>query len=145
MVCALPPSVSLEVKPVNMRHAAEMEGAIAVFARSPEGGLVVTSSAFAVHHRELIIALAARHKLPAVYYRRYFATSARLLTSPTSIGAPPAMSIASLRGSSRASCRCRRRQAAFSSRVISTGTADRERRSRPRPCGRRVGCSDSRA
>ena len=80
MVCALPPSVSLEVKPVNMRHAAEMEGAIAVFARSPEGGLVVTSSAFAVHHRELIIALAARHKLPAVYYRRYFTTSGGLFS-----------------------------------------------------------------
>jgi putative ABC transport system substrate-binding protein len=80
VIQSVAPSVSLEVKPVNMRHAAEMEGAIAVFARSPEGGLVVTSSAFALHHRELIIALAARHKLPAVYYRRYFATSGGLFS-----------------------------------------------------------------
>jgi ABC-type uncharacterized transport system substrate-binding protein len=63
-----------------MRDAAEMQGDIAAFARSPTGGLVVTSSALALHHRELIIALAARHKLPAVYYRRYFITSGGLIS-----------------------------------------------------------------
>ena len=50
------------------------------FARSPNGGLVVTSSAFAAIHRNLIITLAARHRLPAVYYRRLFATSGGLIS-----------------------------------------------------------------
>jgi hypothetical protein len=59
-----------------VREAGEIERAIAAFARSPNGGLVVTSSALAVRHRELIIALAARHKLPAIYYRRYWIASA---------------------------------------------------------------------
>jgi ABC-type uncharacterized transport system substrate-binding protein len=67
---------SSEVSPVNVREAGEIERAIAAFARSPNGGLVVTSSALAVRHRELIIALAARHKLPAIYYRRYWIASA---------------------------------------------------------------------
>src|SRR6516162_628220 len=48
--------------------------------RDANGGLVVTSSALAVRHRELIIALAARHKLPAVYYRRYFVASGGLVS-----------------------------------------------------------------
>jgi ABC-type uncharacterized transport system substrate-binding protein len=71
-------SVGVEVSPVNVREAGEIEHAIAAFARSPNGGLVVTSSALAVRHRELIIALAARHKLPAIYYRRYWITSGGL-------------------------------------------------------------------
>ena len=50
------------------------------FARSPTGGLLVTSSALALHHREQIIALAAHHKMPAVYYRRYFITSGGLIS-----------------------------------------------------------------
>jgi putative tryptophan/tyrosine transport system substrate-binding protein len=74
------PSVGLEVKPINMRNAAEIEGAIAAFARSPTGGLVVTSSSSALHYREHIIALAVRHKLPSVYYRRYFTTSGGLMS-----------------------------------------------------------------
>jgi putative ABC transport system substrate-binding protein len=61
-----------------MRDAGGIEGAIAAFARSPNGGLILTASALAVVHRELIIALAARHKLPAIYYRRYFAVSGGL-------------------------------------------------------------------
>jgi putative ABC transport system substrate-binding protein len=80
VIQSVAPSVGLEVKPINMRNAAEMEGAIAAFARSPTGGLVLTSSSFALHHREQIIALAARHKLPSVYYRRYFATSGGLIS-----------------------------------------------------------------
>jgi putative ABC transport system substrate-binding protein len=80
VIQSVAPSVGLEVKPINMRDAAEMEGAIAAFARSPGGGLVVTSSSLALHHRELVIALAARHKLPAVYYRRYFITSGGLVS-----------------------------------------------------------------
>jgi putative ABC transport system substrate-binding protein len=80
VIQSVAPSVGLEVKPINMRDAAEMQGDIAAFARSPTGGLVVTSSALALHHRELIIALAARQKLPAVYYRRYFITSGGLIS-----------------------------------------------------------------
>ena len=80
VIQSVAPSVRLEVKAIHMRHAAEMEDAIAAFARTPEGGLVITSSAMALHHRELIIELAARYKLPAVYYRRYFTTSGGLIS-----------------------------------------------------------------
>ena len=80
VIQSVAPSVGLEVKPINMRNAAEMEGAITAFARSPTGGLVVTSSSSALHYREQIIALAARHKLPSVYYRRYFTTSGGLMS-----------------------------------------------------------------
>ena len=80
VIQSVAPSVGLEVKPINMRNAAEIEGAIAAFARSPTGGLVVTSSSSALHYREHIIALAARHKLPSVYYRRYFTTSGGLMS-----------------------------------------------------------------
>ena len=62
----------MEVSPVNVRDAAEIERAVAAFARSPNSGLIVTTSALAVVHRDLIITLAARHKLPAVYYERNF-------------------------------------------------------------------------
>ena len=61
------PSLGVEVSPVNMRDAGEIERAITAFARSPNGGLIVTASALAVVHRDLIVTLAARHKLPAVY------------------------------------------------------------------------------
>jgi putative ABC transport system substrate-binding protein len=70
----------VEVSPVSLRDAGEIERSLGAFARSPNDGLVVTSSALTLHHRELIIALAARHKLPAVYYRRYFATSGGLIS-----------------------------------------------------------------
>ena len=66
---AVAPSLGVEVSPVNMRDAGEIERAIAAFARAPNGGLIVTASGLAALHRDLIIALAARHKLPAVYYR----------------------------------------------------------------------------
>ena len=61
------PSLGVEVSPVNVRDAGEIERAVAAFARSPNGGLIVTASALAAVHRDLIITLAARHKLPAVY------------------------------------------------------------------------------
>ena len=62
------PSLGMEVIPVNVRDAAEIERAIAAFARSPNGGLIVTGSPLASAHRDLIITLAARHKLPAIYF-----------------------------------------------------------------------------
>jgi putative tryptophan/tyrosine transport system substrate-binding protein len=73
-------SVGVEVSPVNVRDGGEIERAVAAFARSPNAGLVVTSSALVVSHRELIIGLAARHKLPAVYYRRRFVDDGGLIS-----------------------------------------------------------------
>jgi putative tryptophan/tyrosine transport system substrate-binding protein len=80
VIQSVAPSVGVEVSPVSMRDAGEIERAVAAFARSPNGGLVVTSAGLAVRHRDLIIALAARHKLPAVYYRRYFVASGGLIS-----------------------------------------------------------------
>jgi ABC-type uncharacterized transport system substrate-binding protein len=73
-------SLGVEVSPVNVRDAGEIERAVTAFARSAHGGLIVTSSPGAVIHRDLIIALAARHKLPAVYYRRHFVASGGLIS-----------------------------------------------------------------
>src|SRR5262249_17620788 len=64
------PSLGIEASPVNVRDAGELERAIAAFARSPHGGLILTASARSAVHRNLIAMLAARYKLPAVYYRR---------------------------------------------------------------------------
>jgi putative ABC transport system substrate-binding protein len=64
---AVAPSLGMEVSPVNVRDASEIERAIAAFARSANGGLIVTGSASATVHRKWIITLAAQHKLPAVY------------------------------------------------------------------------------
>src|SRR5262249_53808015 len=66
------PSLRVEVNPINMRDAGEIERAVTIFARSPGGGLVVVASPVATRHRDLIIKLAARHKLPAIYYERFF-------------------------------------------------------------------------
>jgi ABC-type uncharacterized transport system substrate-binding protein len=68
---AVAPLLRVEVNPVNVRDAGEIERAVAIIARSPNSGLIVTTlGGGAVVHRDLIIALAARHKLPAVYYER---------------------------------------------------------------------------
>ena len=72
-------AVAIEVSPVNMGDATEIERSIATFARSPNGGLIMTGSALAIVHRDLTIALAARHRLPAVYYDRYFAVAGGLI------------------------------------------------------------------
>jgi putative ABC transport system substrate-binding protein len=74
------PSFGVEVTPVNMRDAGEIERAIAGFARSPNGGLILTAGPLGTIHRELIVTLAARHKLPAVYYERYFVTGGGLIS-----------------------------------------------------------------
>jgi putative ABC transport system substrate-binding protein len=77
---AVAPSLRVEVSPVSMRNAGEIERAITAFARSSNGGLIVTASGFATLHRDLIITLAARHKLPAVYYERSFVTGGGLIS-----------------------------------------------------------------
>jgi putative ABC transport system substrate-binding protein len=77
---AVAPSLRVEVNPVNVRDAGEIERAVAAFARSPNGGLIVTTTAFAQLHRDLIITLAARHKLPVVYSERFFVTAGGLIS-----------------------------------------------------------------
>ena len=64
---AVAPSFGVEVTPINVRDTDEIERAIAAFARTSNDGLIVTASALAVFHRDLIVTLAARHKLPTVY------------------------------------------------------------------------------
>jgi len=73
-------SLGLELIAVNPREASEIERAIAAFARTSNGGLITTGSALATIHRDLIIGLAAKHKLPAVYYRRVFPASGGLIS-----------------------------------------------------------------
>jgi putative ABC transport system substrate-binding protein len=79
-VQAVAPSLGIEVSPINVRDPSEIERGIAAFARSPNGGLVVTGSALTAIHRGLIVSLAARHKLPAVYFARYIVTEGGLIS-----------------------------------------------------------------
>jgi putative ABC transport system substrate-binding protein len=80
---AVAPSLRVEVTPVNMRDAPEINRAVATFARSPNGGLIVLATAAATLHRDLIIGLAARHKLPAIYTLRAFVVSGGLVSYGT--------------------------------------------------------------
>ena len=73
-------SVGVEVTPISLVDASEMESGLATFARSPNAGLIITGSALTVVRRDLIIALAARHRLPAVYYDRYFISAGGLIS-----------------------------------------------------------------
>ena len=77
---AVAPSLGVEVIPVNMRNAGEIEQSVETFARSPNGGLIPVGSAAVVRHRELILTLAARHKLPAVYRERFFVAAGGLMS-----------------------------------------------------------------
>jgi putative ABC transport system substrate-binding protein len=79
-VQAVAPSLGVELNPVDVRDAGEIERAITAFARAGNGGLIVTSSALATRHRNLIITLAARHKLPAIYAGRWFVSDGGLLS-----------------------------------------------------------------
>jgi putative ABC transport system substrate-binding protein len=74
------PSFGVELTPLGVRDAGEIERGITAFARGSNGGLIVTASTLATLHRELIITLATRHKLPAVYYFRFFATAGGLIS-----------------------------------------------------------------
>jgi putative ABC transport system substrate-binding protein len=80
VIQAAAPALRVEVAPVNMRDAGEIERAIEAFARSPNGGLIVTASGAANMHRDLIVALATRHKLPGVYYERFFVAAGGLIS-----------------------------------------------------------------
>jgi ABC-type uncharacterized transport system substrate-binding protein len=80
VIQAMAPSLRVEVNPVNTRNAHEIERDVAAFARLPNGGLIITASLAAIRYRELIVALAARHKLPAVYWASFFVTSGGLIS-----------------------------------------------------------------
>jgi putative ABC transport system substrate-binding protein len=74
------PSLGVDVSAVNVRDAGEMERGIATFGRQPNGGLVTLGSPVTLDHRDLIVTLAARHRLPAIYTTRYFVTSGGLMS-----------------------------------------------------------------
>ncbi len=86
VIQAVAPSFGVEVRPVDARDAGEIERGITAFARGSNGGLIVLGSGLAIFHRQLIITLAARHRLPAVYAFRYFVTGGGLISyGPDSI------------------------------------------------------------
>ena len=70
----------MDLSPVDVRDAGEIERAVTGFARGSNGGVIVTGSAFGIVHRKLITTLAARHKLPAVYSARYYVTAGGLIS-----------------------------------------------------------------
>src|SRR6266566_2727829 len=80
VIQAVAPSLRVEVNPINVGGAAEIESAVAAFARAPNGGLIATGGGRIRFHRDLIVKLAARHKLPAVYYDRVFVDSGGLIS-----------------------------------------------------------------
>jgi putative ABC transport system substrate-binding protein len=80
VIQAMAPSLRMEVNPINMSDAGEIERAVAAFARSPNGGLILTPSGPAFVHRDLLITLAARHKLPVVYNERSFVAAGGLVS-----------------------------------------------------------------
>src|SRR5262249_57918075 len=94
------PSLAIELAPTPVENAGDIDRVIISFARKPNGGLVVMPGT-AIEYRDLVIALAARHRLPAVYYARFFVTAGGLLSprlyyfspvSPRPAPPPPALS-----------------------------------------------------
>jgi putative ABC transport system substrate-binding protein len=81
VIQSVAPSVGVEVIPINLlRDAAEIKREVAAFAQSANGGLISTASALSGVHRDLIITLAAEHKLPAVYHERNYVTAGGLIS-----------------------------------------------------------------
>jgi putative ABC transport system substrate-binding protein len=80
VIQAAAPSLRVDVKPINLRDAGDIESAIEAFARLGNGGLILTASAAAALHRDRIIALAAQHKLPTVYFERHFIATGGLIS-----------------------------------------------------------------
>ena len=110
---AVAPALGVELHPLNIRDAGEIERALGAFARGANGGLIVTASTLATLHRELIVTLAARQKLPAIYFFRFFVARGGLISyGPNPID--PYRRAASyvdriLKGEKPGTCRCRRR------------------------------------
>ncbi len=80
VIQSVAPSIGVDVSPINITDAAEIERAVAAFAHSANSGLISTASALSAVHRDLIITLAAQHKLPAVYQERYYVTGGGLIS-----------------------------------------------------------------
>jgi putative ABC transport system substrate-binding protein len=77
---AIAPALGVEITPVGLRDSGDIERAVSAFAHSPNGGLIVTAGSATVRHSNLIIRLAAQHKLPAVYNERLFTTAGGLIS-----------------------------------------------------------------
>ena len=80
VIQSVAPSLGVDVSPIDLRDAGEIERAVATFAQSSNGGLILTASALSVVHRNLVVALAIRHKFPAVYTNRGFVTEGGLIS-----------------------------------------------------------------
>ena len=80
VIQAMAPLLRVQVSAINLRETGEIESAVAAFARSPNGGLILPPSSAGRLYRDLIIALAARHRLPAIYFDRYYAAAGGLMT-----------------------------------------------------------------
>jgi putative tryptophan/tyrosine transport system substrate-binding protein len=80
VIQAVAPMLKVEVTPIDLRDASTIEQAIETFARSQNGGLIVVGSGASIRHRDLIVTLAARHKLPAVYWERFFVVAGGLIS-----------------------------------------------------------------
>jgi putative ABC transport system substrate-binding protein len=80
VIQSVAPSLGIEVIPIGMRNATEIERDVADFANSGNGGLIVSASGLATLHRNLIVAVAARHKLPTVYTERFFVSAGGLIS-----------------------------------------------------------------
>ena len=104
------PSLRVELSSAAVRDAGEIERAVAALARFPEGGLIVTRTTEVMAHSDLIMALAARHRLPTVYPLRSFVTRGGLISYGNDVATVtawrPAISTAFSRARSRPTCRC---------------------------------------
>jgi putative ABC transport system substrate-binding protein len=80
IIQAVAPSLGIELRPIGVRDADEIERGVVAFAREPNGGLIIVGAPSVGVHRDLIITLAARHRLPAVYPFRYYSTSGGLIS-----------------------------------------------------------------
>ena len=80
VIQSVAPSLGVELRAINVRNAAEIERGIAAFARRANSGMIVTASALAIIHRDLIVSLAARYKVPTVYFQKTFVTSGGLVS-----------------------------------------------------------------
>jgi putative ABC transport system substrate-binding protein len=80
VIQSVAPSVGVDVSAVNLRDVGEIERTVTAFAREPNGGLILTASALSTVHRDLVITLAARHKLPAVYVERLYVAAGGLVS-----------------------------------------------------------------
>jgi putative ABC transport system substrate-binding protein len=80
VIQAVAPMLKVEVTPVGMHDAGEIEQAVETFARSPNGGLIVVGSAASIRYRDLVITLASRSKLPSIYWERFFVVAGGLIS-----------------------------------------------------------------